>query len=219
MLASPLTKGMRSSEMKSVHLSPEATPLRALPPMPALLAFARAGAQLSFRRAARDLALSPSAVSHQIRGLEERFGVRLFARGVRSVRLTAEGAQYLRAVTAALATLDEASRTLLRRKQGRQHELRVSSLPLFTSAVLLPALAAFERRNPGFTLRIDATPSYADFDDPSVDVAIRYGRERAEGLRHHVRLAGNDEGELAVARAGGVEHLPDGLFADRLRKR
>ena len=58
--------------------------------------------QLSFRRAARDLALSPSAISHQIRGLEAQFGVKLFVRGARSVRLTADGERYLAKVSVAL---------------------------------------------------------------------------------------------------------------------
>jgi hypothetical protein len=62
------------------------SPLRAIPPLTALLAFERAASQLSFRRAARDLSLSPSAISHQIRGLEEQFGTKLFVRGARSVR-------------------------------------------------------------------------------------------------------------------------------------
>src|SRR3982750_5048578 len=86
------------------------SPLRAIPPLTALLAFERAASQLSFRRAARDLALSPSAISHQIRGLEEQFGVKLFVRGARSVRLTADGERYLAKVSSGLATLREAGR-------------------------------------------------------------------------------------------------------------
>ena len=62
--------------------------MRTIPPLAALLAFERAASQLSFRRAARDLSLSPSAISHQIRGLEQRFGIKLFIRGTRAVRLT-----------------------------------------------------------------------------------------------------------------------------------
>ena len=67
----PIAKGILSPEMNNIHPSgqPE-LPLRAIPPLTALLAFERAATQLSFRRAARDLALSPSAISHQIRGLE-----------------------------------------------------------------------------------------------------------------------------------------------------
>jgi DNA-binding transcriptional LysR family regulator len=81
--------------MNTVHLTDgPGTSLRAIPPLPALLAFERAASQLSFRRAARDLSLSPSAISHQIRGLEQQFGTKLFVRGARSVRLTADGERH-----------------------------------------------------------------------------------------------------------------------------
>ena len=64
--------------MNTAHpLEVTPSPLRAIPPLTALLAFERAASQLSFRRAARDLSLSPSAISHQIRGLEEQFGIKL----------------------------------------------------------------------------------------------------------------------------------------------
>src|SRR5438128_296022 len=106
------TKGIWSPKMNEIHLSEHA--LRAIPALPALLAFERAASQLSFRRAARDLSLSPSAISHQIRGLEEQFGIKLFIRGTRSVRLTPEGERYLAKVSAALATLQEASRDMRR---------------------------------------------------------------------------------------------------------
>src|SRR5262249_32921726 len=62
-------------------------------------------------------------------------------------------------------------------------ELRISSLPFFTNAVMVPALAAFKRDYPDITLRIDATHQYADFEQSGVDVAIRYGREHAAGLK------------------------------------
>jgi LysR family glycine cleavage system transcriptional activator len=169
--------------MNRIHpLTNDVAPLRAVPPLAALLAFERAASQHSFRRAARDLGLSPSAISHQIRGLEQRFGVRLFARGARTVRLTPAGERYLQSVGQALALLGDAGRDLVRQGAPRA-ELRVSSLPLFTSAVLLPSLAEFRRRHPDVTLRIEATHQYADFDASNVDVAIRFGRERASGLR------------------------------------
>src|ERR1041384_7639347 len=117
-LARP-TKGIFSPKMNIIQPS-EATPspLRAIPPLTALLAFERAATQLSFRRAARDLALSPSAISHQIRGLEEQFGVKLFVRGARSVRLTADGERYLAKVSVALAALQDASRDMLRHRDA-----------------------------------------------------------------------------------------------------
>jgi LysR family glycine cleavage system transcriptional activator len=158
-------------------------PLRAIPPLTALLAFERAAAQLSFRRAARDLALSPSAISHQIRGLEELFGVKLFVRGARSVRLTADGERYFARISMALAALQEAGREMLRHRRDSGGELWISALPFFTSTVLIPALADFKRRHPTLTLRIEATHQYADFNASRVDVAIRYGREHSAGLK------------------------------------
>src|SRR4051794_4389205 len=171
--------------------SPE-TPLRSIPPLNALLAFERAASQLSFRHAARDLALSPSAISHQIRGLEQQFGVKLFIRGARSVRLTADGERYLAKVSAALASLQEASREITRRRRDGSGELWISSLPFFTSAVLLPALPDFKCRHPALTLRIEATHQYADFNASRVDVAIRYGREHSAGLKFEplIEIAG-----------------------------
>src|SRR6195952_1634063 len=91
--------------------------LRAIPPLTALLAFERAATQLSFRRAARDLSLSPSAISHQIRGLEQQFGVKLFVRGARSVRLTADGERYLAKISVALAALRDAGADMVRHRR------------------------------------------------------------------------------------------------------
>src|SRR6188472_1181222 len=169
--------------MNDIHLSGQpGLPQRAIPPLTAQLAFERAATQLCFRRAARDLALSPSAISHQIRGLEQQFGVKLFVRGARSVRLTADGERYLAKVSVALASLQEAGREMLRQRRDTG-ELWISSLPFFTSTVLLPALPDFKRRNPGLVLRIEATHQYADFNASRVDVAIRYGREHSAGLK------------------------------------
>src|SRR5436190_9705778 len=167
--------------MNMIH--PLEQPLRTIPPLPALLAFERAATQLSFRRAARDLSLSPSAISHQIRGLEAQFGIKLFIRGARSVRLTTDGERYLAKVSVALAGLREAGRDLLRQRRDGGGELWISSLPFFTTTVLLPALPDFKRRNPGLVLRIEATHQYADFNSSRVDVAIRYGREHSAGLK------------------------------------
>lgn len=158
-------------------------PIRSIPPLSALIAFQSAAIHLSFRRAARELALSPSAISHQIRGLEDRLGVRLFARSSRAIRLTAEGKEYLKTVSVALGHLEDASRAMLRRSRNARTELRISSLPFFTSTVLIPALGEFYRQHPELTLHIDATHSYADFDSRGVDAAIRYGKEKASGLK------------------------------------
>jgi LysR family glycine cleavage system transcriptional activator len=188
--------------MNEIH--PSDSPLRTIPPLAALLAFERAAAHLSFRRAARDLSLSPSAISHQIRGLEEQFGTKLFIRGTRAVRLTAEGERYLAKVSAALATLQDASREMTRQRHDGGGELWISSMPFFTSAVLLPALPDFTRRHPTLTLRIEATHQYADFNASRVDVAIRYGREHSAGLKFEplVEVKGLPVCAPALARSG-----------------
>src|SRR6476646_10150134 len=124
------TKGISSPQLTVVHpLEAAPSSLRAIPPLTALLAFERAASQLSFRRAARDLALSPTAISHQIRGLEEQFGTKLFVRGARSVRLTADGERYLAKVSVALAGLQEAGREMLRQRRDGGGELWISALP------------------------------------------------------------------------------------------
>jgi LysR family glycine cleavage system transcriptional activator len=155
-------------------------------------------AHLSFRRAARDLSLSPSAISHQIRGLEERFGTHLFVRAGRSVVLTSEGERYLQTVRSALLLLEQGSRDLSDRIKDRERVLRVSALPFFTRTVLIPHLAKFRASHPRIDIRIDATHQYADFDERGVDAAIRYGRDKTHGLRADPLLAVS--GQVVCAR-------------------
>ncbi len=108
--------------------------------------------------------------------------MKLFIRGARSVRLTPDGERYLAKVSDALTTLQQASREMVRHRQG-DGELWISALPFFTSTVLIPALPDFKRRHPQLTLRIEATHQYADFNNSRVDVAVRYGREQSSGLK------------------------------------
>jgi LysR family glycine cleavage system transcriptional activator len=191
------------------YLEAPPSPLRAIPPLTALLAFERAASQLSFRRAAQDLSLSPSAISHQIRGLEEQFGTKLFVRGARKVALTADGERYFAKVSAALSALQDASRDMLRHRRDTDAELWISSMPFFTSAVLIPALPEFKRRNPALTLRIEATHQYADFNASRVDVAIRYGREHAVGLKFEPLVAVKGLPVCAPALAKGLRKPED----------
>ena len=81
---------------------------------------------------------------------------------------------------------------MLRHRRDANAELWISSLPFFTSAVLIPALPDFKRRNPHLTLRIEATHQYADFNASRVDVAIRYGREHSTGLKFEPLVAVKD---------------------------
>jgi LysR family transcriptional regulator, glycine cleavage system transcriptional activator len=203
--------------MSNIHPSaPRDVPLRAIPPLTALLAFERAASLLSFRRAARELALSPSAISHQIRGLEAQFGVKLFVRGVRSVRLTADGERYRAKVSIALAALQDAGMEMLRHRRDGGGELWISALPFFTSAVLIPALSDFKRRYPATTLRIEATHRYADFNASRVDVAIRYGREHSSGLKFEPLVEVSGLPVCAPALIKGGLRDPQGLSREVL---
>lgn len=152
----------------------------ALPSMASLQAFSAAARSLSFAAAARKLGRTPSAISHAVRDLEFRLGVPLFERVGRAVRLTKAGADYVEAVDAALTKLGEAAQSL--RTRTEDHIVRISALPFFTSAVLLPNLNRFEARNPGYELRIETSNAYADVANGEVDIAIRFGRRQREGL-------------------------------------
>jgi LysR family glycine cleavage system transcriptional activator len=168
--------------MKNLHLTnTNARQSSTTPSLSALQAFERAAAHLSFLLAARDLGLTPSAVSHRIRGLEQKFGVRLFARAGRAIKLTSAGQHYLQTVKTSLDALEQGSRDLEARGAGVA-EIRLSAPPFFTSAVIIPALGDFRMRFPNVMLRVDATTQYADFDRTRVDAAVRYGRERSAGL-------------------------------------
>jgi len=143
-----------------------------LPPIAFLRAFSRAAERLSFKEAASDLALSPSAVSRQIQSLEAHLGVTLFRRLNPGLELTEEGRRYLDTVNRVLGELRRAQEGLAVPPSG---PLRVSALESFTESWLIPHLADFERRHPGIELQVEATLRYADFERDPVDVAIRFG--------------------------------------------
>src|SRR5215475_7464035 len=143
-----------------------------LPPTALLRAFACAAETLSFKQAAAELHLSPSAVSRQVQSLEAHLGVALFRRLNPGLELTLEGRRYLESVRRVLAELRRARESLVAPGSG---PLRVSALQSFTENWLIPHLAEFERAHPGIELCVEATLRYADFDRDAVDVAIRFG--------------------------------------------
>lgn len=150
-----------------------------LPPLTALRAFHAAGRHESFQEAARALHVTPSAVSHQIRGLEDWFGVTLFTRGARRIELTAAGKTLLRETERAFARI---TTTAQRLRGAGAKKLKVSALPLITSAWLIPRLARFEARYPDIVLDIETTNRIADLERDGIDVAIRNLRAPTPGL-------------------------------------
>jgi LysR family transcriptional regulator, glycine cleavage system transcriptional activator len=149
-----------------------------LPPLASLSAFAAAARTKSFKDAARELHLSPSALSRQIAALEEHLGVALFLRLPTGLELTPAGRRYLETVSGVLAALREAQDALA----PERGPLRVSALESFCAKWMVPRLGSFRAAHPGIELEIEATLRYADFDRDPVDVAIRFGTGPWGGL-------------------------------------
>jgi LysR family glycine cleavage system transcriptional activator len=153
--------------------------VRELPPLNALQAFHAAGVAGSFRDAGRALHVTPSAISHQIRTLEEWLERPLFVRSPRQVTLTREGRALLRSVSAAFARIAETSAGL---RGTKAKTLRISTLPLFTNAWLIPRLERFEKKHPDISLEIETTNRVVDLQRENVDIAIRNLREMPQGV-------------------------------------
>jgi len=152
----------------------------ALPPLTALRAFAAAGERLSFQDAARQLGVTPSAVSHQIRMLEEWLETPLFARMARRIALTPAGKRFHRDVSEALNGIAVSASRL--RANTKRTTLKISALPLITNVWLIPRLAAFEAKHPDITLAIETENRVADFEKDDVDIGIRNVRAPTPGL-------------------------------------
>ena len=154
---------------------------RRLPPLNALRAFEAAARLLSFTKAAEELHVTQAAVSHQVKGLEEFLGIKLFRRMNRSLLLTDDGQAYLPPVNKSFDLLNRATRDL-RNKDG-SGRLTVSVMPSFAAAWLVPRLGRFRQLHPDIDLRIDPLPTLVDFTQGDVDIGIRYGRGKYPGLQ------------------------------------
>lgn len=151
-----------------------------LPPLNTLRFFEASGRRLSFKLAAEELDVTPSAVSHRVQSLEDWLGVALFARTSRGIQLTEAGLQYLPSVRDALTVLANAGE----RVPGRpaQTTLTISVAPTFGTRILLPCLPAFRSANPGVSVQIDTSHRQVEFPRDGVDVAIRRGKGDGHGL-------------------------------------
>lgn len=144
-----------------------------LPPLKGLRAFETAARQGSFTAAAEELAVTPAAVSHQVRRLEDYLGIRLFRRLAGGLELTESGAAILPEVTGAFERLATAADRL--RASSANRTVSVSVTPSLASRWLVPRIDRFHERHPGFELRVDARDEAVDLRRDDVDVALRYG--------------------------------------------
>ncbi len=158
-----------------------------LPPLDQLEAFEAAARHLSFTRAADELALTQSAVSRQVAALEAFFGVPLFQRLHRALRLSAEGQLLQRTVVEVLQQLHQTSSSL--RGAARLKTVVVTTTAGFAGLWLIPRLAGFTSPRPDVDVRISASNAVVNLNRDGVDVAIRY--HTAEGAGDEgVRLFG-----------------------------
>jgi LysR family transcriptional regulator, glycine cleavage system transcriptional activator len=144
---------------------------KGLPSLDLLKGFEAAARNLSFTKAGAELFLTQSAISRQIKALEEQLGVPLFRRRHRELRLTEAGQTLYKAVGEALHTLREAAARLSSRAGGL---LTVTTTISFASLWLVPRLAEFRRQHPEIDVRIAATNDITDLERDGIDVAIRY---------------------------------------------
>jgi DNA-binding transcriptional LysR family regulator len=154
---------------------------RPLPPLNALRAFEAAARHLSFTRAAEELHVTQAAISHQVKALEERIGVKLFRRLTRGLLLTEDGHALLPDLREAFDRLAQAVDRIGR--QGGQGTLNISLLTTFALGWLVRRLPLFQAAHPSIDVQLTTTARLIDFAVEDVDVAIRYGTGGWPGLR------------------------------------
>ena len=145
-------------------------PLR-LPPLSSLRFFEAAGRHQSFKLAAAELNVTPSAVSHGIVGLEQALGIELFIREPRGLSLTPAGADYLPYVSEALSLIAIGTQRLP--GDGTNRAIALSCAPSFASRWLLPRLHGFSDRWPHISVTVDTSRRQAGFPVDGFDFAIR----------------------------------------------
>ncbi len=152
--------------------------LDGLPPLHFLRAVEAAARLGSFRAAASELRLTPSAVSQQVRSVERSLGTRLFVRRGRAVVLSSEGQIYCRDVRRVLLELEEAGRRL----SSSTSVLRLTTVDFTAHEFLIPRLPLFQRRFPGVELRIETSMRVVDLRESDIDLALRVRGTVGPGL-------------------------------------
>jgi LysR family glycine cleavage system transcriptional activator len=145
----------------------------------ALRCFEVAARRLSFQAAAEELCVTPTAVSHQIRRLEKRLGLKLFLRLNRNVVLTDIGRELANRLHDAFGVVDRALEIAV---EPRRSPIQVSAMPSLAAKWLAPRLHRFESRYPKWSVRLSAADHLVNFAREDVDVGVRYGSGRYKGL-------------------------------------
>jgi LysR family transcriptional regulator, glycine cleavage system transcriptional activator len=153
-----------------------------LPPLTALRAFEATARHLSFTRAAEELCVTQTAISHQVKILESHLGALLFKRMPRRLALTREGLAWANALEDVFGRLHDANRRLRIGARADRPVVSVSVIPSFAARWLVPRLGRFLERHPGLDVRVSPTEDLVDFAVEAVDLGVRYGAGRYPGL-------------------------------------
>src|SRR5437660_4137016 len=160
----------------------------ALPGLDLLVGFEAAARHLSFTKAGAELYLTQSAVSRQIKELEEQLGVSLFQRRHRALSLTEPGHQLYATAAQVLSTMRSAAQRL-RTHSARRRPLSVTTTNSFAALWLIPRLAGFTREHPDVEVKITAETRVQDLERDGLDIAIRHGPASLAGP-NAIRLFG-----------------------------
>lgn len=171
------------------------------PPLRNLRAFCIAARHCSFKVAADELYLTPSAVSHQMKELEETLGVRLFERKTRALELTTAGHTLRDEVAPLLDALDRSLTQFTRRT--RRKNLRVILPPFFASELFVPRLATFCSAHPDIDIQIDTSDPHPTLHPPTSDVSIVLSDTPPQGMKSEKLFS------LKLAAVCAKEHAPD----------
>ena len=134
----------------------------------------------SFRIAAEELFITSSAVSHQIKSLEQELGLRLFERGSRELKLTEPGAALFAEVEPLIEQLDAVASTF--REQGARKSIRMSVQPFFASEYFIPRLSEFSADNPDIDIQVDTSDESSEKLPADADIGIRLFKTAPEGM-------------------------------------
>lgn len=148
-------------------------PLARLPSLDLIRGFVAVGRRMSITLAADDLCVTQSAVSRQVRTLEEMLGVKLLVRGHRSIAFTTEGEQLFLGANRAVQQLQEGIADISKQRVNRRSVTVTASIGV-AGLWLLPRLGRLQRRHPGIDVRIAANNRVLDLESEGIDVAIRY---------------------------------------------
>tara|TARA_B110000211_G_scaffold4144_1_gene4790 strand:- start:1445 stop:2338 length:894 start_codon:yes stop_codon:yes gene_type:complete len=145
-----------------------------------LRTFCTAAEHLSFKKAANELSLTPSAVSHQISDLEEELGTKLFKRLTRSISLTQDGSHLYREINPYLRAIDNATTKI--RRQKTRYPLLVQMPEFFASELLMPRMNEFSEAYPDIDLRIEGIGITDDLN-PAADINILLSRKTPNAIK------------------------------------